>query len=706
MGDNTRYGNPAEFETDLHSIYAAYLGDFDSQNIDWWDASWGGYFRSFSDFLGFGWEAMVIVDSATGRAHIAARREQIALFARMIKTRFGETLDKEPPSIMPLDPAPARSRTLHRIINITDLEGYKKLSRSLAPAELSHVRARVRAGEPGVVTALFNSGAEDDVSAASAGVRTNGQGYTWACIKTTWWEKGGPPQGYVPGHGRTVMARPGKGGKGLMLEVGLAALRCANLRAVDVWPPIPDKNYRKAHYVMEEWVDKRTNTAPPNFPRAYGFGRSQFTSEKSVERIVEASLGGLASHDTDGGPNTLILLSIGEPQPIPLPHATTFPQNVLQLDVLQLEFALLQQAQRLGVPGVGDRTHPLQSLRQLLHHLQIPVAGHAPLGNAGNEAFYTVLAFQKLLMRDTRLPDQLFQQAAFATGYPQGDYYMHPGMAGAMGGPMGATMMAPQYTGAQFAQFGGLPMPPPIRADGGPRRGSSSSLNRISLPALDSEPPSFPAPLSRQATGESGYGGSNRPQTIAINSPAGMNLPLDGRDETPRVSNGSRSSTMPRSQTVYWDNAEYSSGEGRSRQRVPGSGERRGGSGHPPPSSLRHSQMVPNATGMSTNSRSVSFHEDRRPATVHSAGSSSGSFVNSRSNSGTAIGPSGLSNIHANSGLSSASASASSGPSASDGSLSKQRDENGKDKENKMRKTKSGHSVKQLGSALQKFWVD
>jgi hypothetical protein len=25
MGDNTRYGNPAEFEIDLHSIYAAYL---------------------------------------------------------------------------------------------------------------------------------------------------------------------------------------------------------------------------------------------------------------------------------------------------------------------------------------------------------------------------------------------------------------------------------------------------------------------------------------------------------------------------------------------------------------------------------------------------------------------------------------------------------------------------------------------------------
>lgn len=150
----------------------------------------------------------------------------------MIKTRFGETLDKEPPSLLPLTPAPARSRTLHRIVTITELGAYKKLSGTLAPAELSHIRARVRTGEPGVIAALFNAGSADDSSAAAAGVRTNGQGYSWACIKTTWWEKGGPPQGYIPGHGRTVMARPGQGGKALMLEVGLAALRCANLRAV------------------------------------------------------------------------------------------------------------------------------------------------------------------------------------------------------------------------------------------------------------------------------------------------------------------------------------------------------------------------------------------------------------------------------------------------------------------------------------------
>lgn len=87
MADTTKYGNAVEFDVDLHSIYAAYIGLFESTNTDWWEKSWGGYFVSFNDFLGFGWEVMVVVDSETGKPHVAVRREQIALFARMIRTR-------------------------------------------------------------------------------------------------------------------------------------------------------------------------------------------------------------------------------------------------------------------------------------------------------------------------------------------------------------------------------------------------------------------------------------------------------------------------------------------------------------------------------------------------------------------------------------------------------------------------------------------
>lgn len=406
-----------------------------------------------------------------------------------------------------------------------------------------------------------------------------------------------------------------------------------------------------------------------------------------------ASLGGLASHDVDGGPNTLILLSVGEAQPMPLPPNTTFPPNILQLDVLQLEFALLQQAQRQGVPGVGERHHPLQSLRQLLHHLQIPVTQHAPLGNAGNEAFYTVLAFQKLLMRETRLPDQLFAQPAYIQpGYaPQADYFVPPPVA-----PFAPSMYSP---------YGGLPMPPPIGRES--RRGSATSINRMSMPA-DLEPPVLPNPLTRQGTGDSGYGASSKRATTMAVSTSHQDMRPSARDDV-SPSSTTRSGTrapLPRSQTVYWDDAEYSNGPAGAEGRTSTSRTRQNGkTSAPPPSSLRHSQVI-NGNGLMPNSRSVSFHEAGRPPTIRSQGSSSGkeSIAASRSNSGTALGPSHLSMANGTSGNGNPNANSGSG-SASSGDSSGKGDANDTVKP-KVRKQKSSHSVKHLSSAFSKFWVD
>ena len=77
---------------------------------------------------------------------------------------------------------------------------------------------------------FYAGGPAAEWDAVQAGVRDNGVGYTWACVTTTWWEKGGPPYGVVPGLGRTQSKGPA--GKGLPLEVGVAVVRCANLRAV------------------------------------------------------------------------------------------------------------------------------------------------------------------------------------------------------------------------------------------------------------------------------------------------------------------------------------------------------------------------------------------------------------------------------------------------------------------------------------------
>jgi hypothetical protein len=33
-------------------------GFFEADPIDWWERSWGGFFQTFGDFLGFKWEVM------------------------------------------------------------------------------------------------------------------------------------------------------------------------------------------------------------------------------------------------------------------------------------------------------------------------------------------------------------------------------------------------------------------------------------------------------------------------------------------------------------------------------------------------------------------------------------------------------------------------------------------------------------------------
>jgi hypothetical protein len=347
-----------------------------------------------------------------------------------------------------------------------------------------------------------------------------------------------------------------------------------------VWPPIPEENYRKSHLITEEWVDKvstvsqisliqqRTNSNPPNHPRAYAFGQSRWVAEKNVERIVEqvdsptdrdhlltshssATLGALASQENDSSSNTLILLTVGEPQALPVPPSSTMPQNILHLDVLALEFNMLRRAQKQGVPGTPDRQQPLTSLGSLLQTLQIPVPAFAPLGNAGNDAYYTILAFQKLMMAETRLPSLLFQQRD-----PQ------PFYAG------------PSQSSMSFAQYGALPLPPPISFPGQPshsRNSSSGSMKRQSELFLPQQPATSqgsprqarraseyslarPRPISLgdllgpgQGQGQ-GQGQSARPST-PDQVPQANSVPNTVRQE--------RRAPMPRSQTIFWDDSEY-----------------------------------------------------------------------------------------------------------------------------------------------------
>ncbi|WVQ99537.1 hypothetical protein IAU59_006673 [Kwoniella sp. CBS 9459] len=541
MADSTKYGNPPDYDVDLHSIYAAYIGLFESSSTDWWDKSWGNYYTTFNDFLGFGWEVMVVVDSMTGRAHIAVRREQIALFAKMIRTRFGESLPKDPPTTLPLNPTATRNLSLRRLVTIHDLNSYRKLSNTLLSAELSYLRSRVRTGEVAVAEQLFYAGGSSgEQDTGGVGVKDNGVGYTFACVKTTWWEKGGHSHGLIPGVGRTQAAKAGQGGKGLLLEMGLATLRCANLRAVDVWPPVPEENYRKSHYIVEEWVDKRANISPPNYPRAYGFGTSRFIAEKDAEKILDANVNALASQENDGNANTLVLLTVGDPAPLPVPASSTLPSNILHLDVLSLEFNLLRRAQSQGLPGTPDRQQPLHSLGALLNTLQIPVAPFAPLGNAGNDAYYTLLAFQKLMMTETRLPEVLFRQP---DPYMNGVHY--PGYSPF---PHSGSMQ-------QLSNYPMLPPPPPIPTSGRNRRDSSGSR----LVDFPNSYPSSPANSHSRRVSE-----LPRPRPASMGDSLASMLPRHPATPDQYGQTGSAPSTvraerksMVRSQTVFWDDQTY-----------------------------------------------------------------------------------------------------------------------------------------------------
>jgi hypothetical protein len=66
------------------------------------------------------------------------------------------------------------------------------------------------------------------------------------------------------------------------------------------------------------------------------------------------------------------------------------------------------RAQAVGVDGLQHRTKPLPSLAALLEVLEIPVPSNVPLSNAGNEAYFTLLAFHKLVQADVSLPESLF----------------------------------------------------------------------------------------------------------------------------------------------------------------------------------------------------------------------------------------------------------------------------------------------------------
>ncbi|KAJ9116419.1 hypothetical protein QFC22_004861 [Naganishia vaughanmartiniae] len=417
--------NPREYDVDLHDVYAAFM----------WNHSFASYFTTFNDFLAFGWGAIVVTDKKTGRGHVAIRSAgpdghaaagngssgqgalggTVQQFARMIKVRFGESLPKLP-NQLPIDPFESKPRLI-RIIN--DLTTFKRLQATIPSAELNAKRKKLRAGDPWEVQAMWSS-----------------RNHTFLALEVVWWERG----------------------NGVVLEAGVTAMRCRNIDALDSWPPIPDENYRRAHYVVSDWLDKAKNKH-----------ESPYAYMAALEKVLNATISTLSSPESDSQPNTLVIVAIGEASRLHDLHNVHIPANVMIIDLPHFERCLFRMStQSHGPSGSNSPNSPagsalgengnngggrpaglrhyrsksfnhlqsqpqrdpaqLLSLRGMLSQLSIPVPHQIPISNSGNTAFYVLLLFHMLIDKECSPPAVLTQQPtqqSAVQGMPQPPMYPH-----------------------------------------------------------------------------------------------------------------------------------------------------------------------------------------------------------------------------------------------------------------------------------------
>ncbi|ESK92848.1 hypothetical protein Moror_9099 [Moniliophthora roreri MCA 2997] len=354
--------DPKGWEYDLHSVYSAYIGHFQLHNIPWYERSWGHLFSTFEEFLAFSWPVIVVTDVDTGKAHVVTRFNSIGAFLKMIKTRFGESLP-EASNIQIVKPFETSQRRLH---HVSDYTTYRKLHQTLPAHVLSAQKQRIRSGDPQAIRELWEK-----------------KDKTFLAIDFEWNER----------NDRTC------------LEWGYAAVRCGHLEAAGHWPPVPDTNYRKGHFIISEYVDKIVNKHCPTYPYAYAFGESQIISKTKLPQIIGTVISSFASPDSETLANTLVLVAHGvsgdlarlEEMKIKIPH------NMFIIDTAVFERNLVSQGLRKVVRQPGS-TLSLENLLRTFALTPSPDGRSTPLmlpnvtmHNAGNDALLTLFSLQFLL---------------------------------------------------------------------------------------------------------------------------------------------------------------------------------------------------------------------------------------------------------------------------------------------------------------------
>ncbi|KAI0005545.1 hypothetical protein BJV74DRAFT_805145 [Russula compacta] len=364
------------WEYDLQSVYAAYMGYFQLNGIPWYERSWGHLFNTFEAFLSFSWPVITATDAYTGRAHIVTRMTSIGAFVKMIKTRFGDTLPVVD-NVVKVHPFETHQRHLR---TISDYSSYKKLHATLRAVHLSALKARIRLGEPRAIQELWDL-----------------QDKSFLAIDFESSE-------------RNVAS---------VLEWGYAAVRCGHLDALGAWPPIPEENYRRGHYIVSEYADRARNKYNPTFPWQYAFGESQVVSKAKIPQIIQAVISSLASPDSETQVNSLVLVTHSatedlrrlEEMKIKLPH------NLLIVDVPVYEGCLFKAGLRGAMldakTGLPRQPSSLLTLRSILHSLHVLL--DFALHNSGNDAFACLLVFQMLVdPKNTQVPPPRMKSAGMA----------------------------------------------------------------------------------------------------------------------------------------------------------------------------------------------------------------------------------------------------------------------------------------------------
>ncbi|CUA78383.1 hypothetical protein RSOLAG22IIIB_07043 [Rhizoctonia solani] len=410
---------------DLHSVYSAYIGHFQSHGGPCYDRSWGRLFSSIDDFLTFGWPTVTITDSRTGKGHIVTRAGSVGAFSKMVKTRFGETL----PKISNLMQVIPYEHTQRHLRQITDMATYKKVYATIPAAEFSACKSRMKHGDLHLIDKLWHS-----------------RDKSWLSIRFVWSEKSLLP-----------------------LEWGYAAVRCAPINAAGSWPP-KEENFRKGHFVVAEYADKVRNKLRPTHPWEYAFGDTHVVGKSKLPDIINSVISSLATPDSESIANSLVLVGhnisgdlerLAELK-IKLPH------NMLIVDtaVASLRHAVF-----------GPQLPPAAPLARFL-----AAQARAPrctLGNAGNDA-WLALGVMTAMVDRTSIP---LNTATIGNVLPSPIPY--PPKSASPSGIPPLAPVRPRYNSQMRPSpisTSPLPLPgtPPI--DGFPFPSSSSSANPNARP--------------------------------------------------------------------------------------------------------------------------------------------------------------------------------------------------------------------------------